>query len=64
MTAVYRMTQDGWTADQAYDEMKEYRFKVPFDLLFGHHELKEFVYDYYDRQIAEAAPTTANRGRS
>jgi tyrosine-protein phosphatase SIW14 len=43
MTAVYRMTQDGWTADQAYAEMKKFRFEgFP-----GHPELKKFVYDTY-----------------
>lgn len=43
MTAVYRITQDGWTADQAYAEMKKYRFEgFP-----GHPELKQFVYDTY-----------------
>ena len=43
MTAVYRMTQDGWDADRAYDEMKAYRFEgFP-----GHPQLKKFVYDYY-----------------
>ena len=40
MTAVYRMTQDSWTADQAYAEMKKFRFEgFP-----GHPELKQFVY--------------------
>lgn len=49
MTAVYRMTQDGWTADQAYQEMKQYKFEgFP-----GHPELKRFVYDYY-AQLAQA----------
>jgi len=43
MTAVYRMKKDGWTADRAYDEMKQYRFEgFP-----GHPTLKHFVYDYY-----------------
>ncbi|HYR41388.1 MAG TPA: dual specificity protein phosphatase family protein [Terriglobia bacterium] len=43
MTAVYRMTQDGWTADRAYQEMKQYGFEgFP-----GHPVLKRFVYDYY-----------------
>jgi protein tyrosine/serine phosphatase len=43
MTAVYRMTKDGWTADRAYAEMKQYHFEgFP-----GHPELKSFVYDYY-----------------
>src|SRR5438067_799022 len=42
MTAVYRMTQDGWTADQAYAEMKHFKFEgFP-----GHPVLKSFVYDY------------------
>jgi protein tyrosine/serine phosphatase len=43
MTAVYRMTQDGWTADQAFKEMKQYKFG--FDFL--HPEFKEFVYTYH-----------------
>src|SRR5437868_5672792 len=43
MTAVYRMTHDAWTADQAYSEMKQYRFEgFP-----GHPTLKHFVYDYF-----------------
>jgi tyrosine-protein phosphatase SIW14 len=43
MTAVFRMTEQSWTADQAYAEMKKYRFEgFP-----GHPELKRFVYDYY-----------------
>jgi protein tyrosine/serine phosphatase len=43
MTAVYRMTQDGWTASQAYMEMKRFRFEgFP-----GHPTLKNFVFDYY-----------------
>src|SRR5881296_1169459 len=45
MTAVYRMTHDAWTADQAYSEMKKYRFEgFP-----GHPTLKKFVYDFYAR---------------
>ena len=42
MTAVYRMTQDGWTADQAFKEMKEYDFGPAF----LHPEFKRFVYGY------------------
>jgi hypothetical protein len=42
MTAVYRMTENGWTADQAYSEMKRFNFEgFP-----GHPVLKQFVYDY------------------
>ena len=45
MTAVYRMTHDRWTADQAYAEMKQYRFEgFP-----SHPTLKRFVFDYYAR---------------
>ncbi|HKP85813.1 MAG TPA: tyrosine-protein phosphatase [Blastocatellia bacterium] len=45
MTAVYRMHQDGWDADRAYAEMKQYDFESGF----GHGGLKDFVYDYYSR---------------
>jgi tyrosine-protein phosphatase SIW14 len=43
MTAIYRLTHDGWNADQAFVEMKQY----DFDYGFGHSPLKRFVYDYY-----------------
>ena len=42
MTAVYRMTRDGWTADQAFKEMKTYKFGADF----LHPEFKKFVYAY------------------
>ncbi len=42
MTAVYRMTEDGWTADQAFAEMKRYKFGADF----LHPEFKRFVYGY------------------
>jgi protein tyrosine phosphatase (PTP) superfamily phosphohydrolase (DUF442 family) len=54
MTAVYRITQDGWTADRAYQEMKQFKFEgFP-----GHPELKSFVYDYYT-QLSHAALASA-----
>ena len=61
MTAAYRISHDGWTADRAYEEMKDYDFKVPLNFLFGHDELKEFVFDYYSalRQAAAATPSSA-----
>jgi tyrosine-protein phosphatase SIW14 len=43
MNAIYRMTHDGWTADQAFQEMKQY----DFDYGMGHGPLKHYVYDYY-----------------
>lgn len=42
MTAVFRITKDGWTADRAYSEMKQYGFET----LIGHPVLKKFVYDF------------------
>ena len=43
MTAVYRMTHDGWTADRAFTEMKSYKFGADF----LHAEFKRFVYGYH-----------------
>ena len=50
MTAAYRMTEDGWTADQAFKEMKDYKFGADF----LHPEFKKFVYGY----SAAVVPTT------
>jgi protein tyrosine/serine phosphatase len=55
MTAVYRMTQDHWTAAQAYDEMKQYRFEgFP-----GHPELKDFVLHFTPSPVAPAISAQA-----
>lgn len=58
MTAVYRMKNYGWTAERAYDEMKQYHFTTTF----GHTPLKHFVFDYYSNLASEkpAVPITAN----
>ncbi len=50
MTALYRITKDGWTADQAYQEMKKYDFENSF---FYPRSLKKYVYAYYQRQVAD-----------
>jgi protein tyrosine/serine phosphatase len=42
MTAVYRMAVEGWTADRAFTEMKQYKFGPDF----LHPEFKRFVYSY------------------
>jgi protein tyrosine/serine phosphatase len=42
MTAIYRITHDKWTADQAFAEMRRYEFERGF----GHGTLKDYVYDY------------------
>ncbi len=60
MTAIYRMTQDGWDATQAYAEMKKYRFKSFFT---PHTELKDFVFEYYTQlQSAHAAAAAGKSG--
>ena len=51
MTAVYRMTQDGLTPDQAFKEMKKFNFGPDF----LHPEFKRFVYAF------QPAPTLATR---
>lgn len=56
MTAIYRMSKMGWTADQAFKEMKQ--FKFGFDFL--HPEFKSFVYDYYGR-LVHTAPLAAEQ---
>src|SRR4029453_13391737 len=52
LTAVYRMVQDGWTADRAFSEMKRYGFGV----YFPHPELKKFVYAYFSGLDNTRAP--------
>jgi protein tyrosine/serine phosphatase len=51
MTAVYRMIQDKWAPDKAFQEMK--RFKFGADFL--HPEFKQFVYAYKPDAVAIAA---------
>jgi protein tyrosine/serine phosphatase len=56
MTAVYRMTQENWTSDRAFTEMKQYRFGA--DML--HPEFKQFVYAYHaEPNVAPAAAPVA-----
>jgi protein tyrosine/serine phosphatase len=51
MTALYRMTYDGWTSQQAYNEMKQYHFEGWPD----HPVLRNYVYAY--RPINPKTPT-------
>jgi len=60
MTAVYRLTHDKWTADQAYGEMKKYGFET----FIGHPQLKTFVYDYYQKLTAAAAGRAKDESKS
>ncbi|MGB7922408.1 MAG: dual specificity protein phosphatase family protein [Pyrinomonadaceae bacterium] len=50
MTAVYRITHDGWTADQAYAEMEQYDFNN--GIFGGPGAQKKYVYTFYDRYKA------------
>ena len=43
MTAAYRMAHDKWTAEQAFKEMKQFKFGADF----LHPEFKQFVYAYH-----------------
>ncbi|HEV8394585.1 MAG TPA: tyrosine-protein phosphatase [Vicinamibacterales bacterium] len=53
MTAVYRMTQHSWTADQAFNEMKHFKFGASM----LHPEFKKFVYSYRAPAAAPKLPT-------
>jgi tyrosine-protein phosphatase SIW14 len=55
MTAVYRMTNEGWTAEQAFGEMKKYKFGADF----LHPEFKRFVYAYHPAPTVTAAKAVA-----
>jgi protein tyrosine phosphatase (PTP) superfamily phosphohydrolase (DUF442 family) len=58
MTAIYRMTVDGWTSARAFDEMKDYKFGMDF----LHPEFKKFVFDYHPALgQAEKAPQQAEQ---
>jgi protein tyrosine/serine phosphatase len=64
MTAVFRITNQGWDADRAYEEMKNYDFYKRW----GHKAMKRFVFDYYRdlsnkqvwNQLTESALTPAS----
>jgi tyrosine-protein phosphatase SIW14 len=56
MTAVYRMTEDGWSADQAFQEMKQYKFGADF----LHPEFKSFVYHYQPDHSRTATVQSTN----
>lgn len=57
MTAVYRMEQDNWTSDQAFLEMKRYKFGMDF----LHPEFKRFVYDYRPARSLVATAVQATK---
>jgi protein tyrosine/serine phosphatase len=55
MTAIYRMTRDGLTGEQAFKEMKQYKYGPDF----LHPEFKKFVYKY-EPNATVAAPATSS----
>ena len=52
MTAIYRMTSQKWVADQAFKEMKSYKFGADF----LHPEFKKFVYAFNPALASAALP--------
>jgi len=59
MTAIYRMTEDGWNSDQAFKEMKQYKFGADF----MHPEFKSFVYHFqpdHTRTATNTEPKSTN----
>ena len=60
MTAIYRITRDSWTADQAYREMEQYDYYS----IGGHGPLKDYVFEYYNKCLAaRIAAATADPGK-
>jgi tyrosine-protein phosphatase SIW14 len=55
MTAIYRISHDGWTVDQAYKEMEDYDFNG--GIFGGPGTQKKFLYDFYDRYSARSSQT-------
>ena len=58
MTAIYRMTHDGWDAARAFAEMKQYKFGADF----LHSEFKRFVFAYPAMLANARAAATAVAG--
>ena len=54
MTAVYRMTKDGLTGEQAFKEMKQYKYGPDF----LHPEFKKFVQKYQTTAATAAVAAT------
>ena len=57
MTAIYRITNDGWTADRAFAEMKQYDFEHGY----GHGTLKDYVYTYYGHMDHKGVVADSNK---
>jgi protein tyrosine/serine phosphatase len=53
LTAVYRITHDGWTAEQAFREMKDFEFEHGF--FGGPSAQKKYVFSYYEQHRAHSS---------
>jgi tyrosine-protein phosphatase SIW14 len=56
MTALYRMTHEGWSGDKAFAEMKQYKFGADY----LHPEFKRFVLNYHPDATIVAGITAAS----
>ena len=54
LTAAYRIAHDGWTADQAFREMKQYEFDNGF--FGGPSAQKKFVFFFYEKHRVASGP--------
>lgn len=59
MTAIYRMIEDKWTPDRAFQEMKAYKFGADF----LHPEFKQFVFGFNPAVAATAVASPAGGER-
>ena len=58
MTAIYRMTGDGWTSQRAFAEMKQYNFGADY----LHPEFKKYVFAFAPGPLSKpAAPALASQ---
>lgn len=57
MSAIYRITHDGWSADQAFLEMKRYDFEYGI----GHGSLKRYVFDFYSHIEEKGVVVNTNK---
>lgn len=57
MTAVYRMTRDGISGEEAFKEMKQFKYGPDF----LHPEFKKFVHNYEPKKTVAAAATSSQQ---
>jgi tyrosine-protein phosphatase SIW14 len=60
MTAVYRMTIEGWDTAKAYEEMKQYDFYTRW----GHGSIKDYVFDYGSSQMDDKRTEWYAKGKA